>query len=393
MPNHVKVIIIRTLFILWALFSIPVLSLAAEKEKGTEQKEIIVIGTGRIEDGNIARAKETAIADALIRGMEVYLSRRLGSQGMISNFPRLVRDVIPRARETVENFHILAGEQTDGTYKVLVRLKINEKLMDERFRQIGVVLAGREPIKILFLVSQTEAPAGVIFYWWEDPEGHRALTPTEVVFHRIFEGYGFVPINRLLKVPEQTYGDGMKVLDLSQEAAINWGRIFSAEAVVHGKCEVIEGREVSVTLRALETADGSVIDLDREVVSVDPGPDGSKLVMQAMEKAINAIAARFTPAIIKAIRMPEARVTKIEITLKGFRNFKEFSDVKDFLEKEIQGVRSVKQTRVKADAMGISVEFSGTEEEFLDKIVRHPGMPVKADVTKAEGGELIFNIR
>ena len=91
--------------------------------------------------------------------------------------------------------------------------------------------------------------------------------------------------------------------------------------------------------------------------------------------------------------MPEARVTKIEITLKGFRNFKEFSDVKDFLEKEIQGVRSVKQTRVKADAMGISVEFSGTEEEFLDKVVRHPGMPVKADVTKAEGGELIFNIR
>jgi len=393
MLNRARAAAIRILLILGILFSLPLLSAAAEKEAEVEQKEILVIGTGRIEGGNIAKAREAATGDALIRGMEVYLARRLGSQGMITNFGRLVQNVIPQAREMVENFNILAGEQTDSTYKLLVRLKVNEKLMDERFRQIGVVMAGGEAIKTLFMVSQAESPAGEISYWWEDPEGHRALTPVEVVLHRIFEGYGFVPINRLLKVPEETYTEEMKALDLSEEAAANWGRIFSALLVVYGRCEVVEGREVSIFLTALDTANGSVIDADRQVVSVETGPESSKSVMRAMEKAVNVIAARFTPAIVRATGTAEAHVTPIEITLKGLKNFKEFSAVKDFLEKEIQGVKSVKQTRVKADAMGVSVEYSGTEEEFLDKVVRHPGMPVRADVTKTEGGELIFNIR
>jgi len=394
MSTHVKWMkfcgLIPLVVSLFSAVSSPVM---AESEKGTGQREIIVVGTGRIEGGNIARAKESAVADALIRGMETYLARRLGSQGMINHFQRLVRDVIPRARESVENFYILAGEQTDHTCKMLVRVKINERVMEERFREIGIVSTGRDAIKILFLVSQIEAPAGVTSYWWEDPEGHRALTPTEVALHRIFEEYGFVPVNRLLKVPEETYSSEMKALDLLYEDAAMWGRRYSADVVIHGKCEIIEGREVFVTLAALHAADGSVIDLVRQNVRIDPGPDSTKSSMQAIEKAISAIAARFTPAIIRAIQTREVRVTQVGITLKGLRSFKEFSDFKDFLEKEIQGVTSVRQTRVRAHAMSISVEFSGSEEEFLDQVIRHPSLPLKADVNKTEGGELIFNIR
>ena len=70
--------------------------------------EIRVIGSSFIVDGNVALAREAAISEALVKGVEEYLIKRLGDQGMINNFPRLVHEIIPRAREQVENFHILS---------------------------------------------------------------------------------------------------------------------------------------------------------------------------------------------------------------------------------------------------------------------------------------------
>lgn len=103
------------------------------------QDEILVIGTGRINDGNVARARRAAISEALIKGVEAYLARRLGRQGMINNFPRLLQNVIPKAREEVENFRILAEEKVEAQYKIFVRVKINKELMDEKLREIGLV--------------------------------------------------------------------------------------------------------------------------------------------------------------------------------------------------------------------------------------------------------------
>jgi hypothetical protein len=33
---------------------------------------------------------------------------------MINNFPRLIQNVIPKARQEIENFHILAEEQVEA---------------------------------------------------------------------------------------------------------------------------------------------------------------------------------------------------------------------------------------------------------------------------------------
>ena len=68
---------------------------AAQTGRQEDEKEILVIGRGRVDSGNIAGAKQAAIANALILGVEAYLARRLGSQGMIDNFSKLINDIIP----------------------------------------------------------------------------------------------------------------------------------------------------------------------------------------------------------------------------------------------------------------------------------------------------------
>lgn len=362
----------------------------AETGKRDEAKDILVIGTGTIVEGNTAQAREAAISDALVRGMEEYLARRLGSQGMVNNFQRLIMEVIPMAGELVENFNILAAEEGDGYYKVLVRLKINDSLTEEKFREIGLVEIAGPPVKVLFLVSQVELPSGEASYWWRDPEGYTALTPAELSLHRAFEARGFQPINRMLKVPEATFSPEMKALDMTSMSASKWGRAFSADVVIYGRCAILESKEVFVNLAALDVQREFVIDQADQGKMVD---QSSEDVIQTMERVIDKVASTLSPSILRSISTLEAKLSRLEITLKGLGSFKEFRMLRDFLEGDVEGVKSVRQTSVKGNIISIAVEFSGDEDVFLEKVLQHEKLPFPVDVIKTEEGETVFNIR
>jgi hypothetical protein len=355
-----------------------------------KQGEILVIGTGMIVKGNTAQAREEAISDALNRGVEEYLARRLGSQGMVNNFPRLIQEVIPNAREVVGNFNILAAEEVDKHYKVLVRLRINDTVMEEKFREAGVIETGRPPVKVLFLVSQIELPSREASYWWRDAESYTALSPTELALDRAFEERGFQPINRMLKVPDVDYLPEMKTLDLTGVDALRWGRAFSAEVVIYGRCAISDRKEVSVSLTALDVAREFMIDQADQTGLVGQGSQG---VVQTMQRVIDEIASNLGPSILRAITALEAKVSRFEITLKGLKSFRDFRTLRDFLEREVEGVKSVRQTRVKGNMISIMVEYPGDEDAFLEEVLRHDNLPFPLDVVKTEDGEIVFNIR
>jgi hypothetical protein len=92
-------------------------------------------------DGNIAAARNDAISDALLKGLEEYLTRYLGSQIMINNFPRLINNVIPDAKDEIENF-IPAKKETAATHDILTLLK------QGRQPGISLVLITQRPNKI-----------------------------------------------------------------------------------------------------------------------------------------------------------------------------------------------------------------------------------------------------
>jgi len=362
-------------------------------EKKIEKYEILAIGTGNVVEGNVAKAKETAISNALVKGVEEYLALRLGSQGMMTNFPKLIHDVIPKARDVIENFNILAEEQIDGHYKLLVRLKINEKVMEERFRELGIILTEGPPITILFLVSQHEPLKSEVFYWWKEPHSEAGLAPTDLALYRIFQGHGFSPINRGLRIPEEQYSSGMKELNLSDVDAIRWGEAFTADVVIKGSSEIDEEKEVIVRLTALDIDKGVLIYQDSQTERIDKSPDRTGQIMKALERAIKKLATRMTPLIISAFQVREVQFNQLEIALKGVTNFKQFREFKEFLIKDIKGVKSVRQTRVKANSMSILIEFSGDKEKFLGMVSEHENFPFEADISTTEEGEIIFIIR
>jgi hypothetical protein len=390
--HWLKGFLATTLFLTLHVILSPPLA-KAQTEADTGQDQTLVIGTGDIRDENVSDARSMAISEALVKGVEEYLTGRLGSQGMINHFPRLLQDIIPNAKEWIVNYHILAEERINDHYKILIKARVNDELMEERLREIGVDLMERPPIKVLFLVSQSQSPEGKLSYWWQAPEADFVLTPVELALHNAFEAHGFHPVNRLLRMPEGDYSPEMKNLELTEEDAIGWGRLFSADMVILGRCEVVQERDVALELQALHVGNGSLIDWDRQIEVMEETSAEVDQVVETIGNLVSDVAARLSPKIWNTMQFQDATLCRIELALLGLRSFSQFRAFKGFLENDISGVKSVKQTRVRDDAMFISVEFFGDEKRVIDMISTQTSLPFMTEVETTEEGEIFVMVR
>ncbi|MCD6297696.1 MAG: DUF2066 domain-containing protein [Deltaproteobacteria bacterium] len=382
---------VKTIFIfcLLGLFLPEVPFLHAQTEGKASENEVFAIGTGVIVSGNLARAKESAVSQALTRGLENYLVRRLGKQGVANNFQRLIQEIIPRAEEDIENFHILAEDQIGAKWKVFVRLRINGKFLNEKLRQAGIVFTEGPPIKLLFLVSETRG--GKVSCWWRDPETRSALSPTELALHSLFQERGFRPINRVLSVPEAEYTEDMLSADLQEIGILKWGTLFSADVVIYGQAEVIEEKEVSISLEAFDVSQGARICQDVLSEPVE-GPEGRERIIETIDRAVRLLAARLTPIIIQVSASDQETINRIEITVKGLSSFKQFRLLRDFLRRDIAGVKSVRQTRIRKDSISIAVEFKGDKYELLDRVLNHENLPLEINLHQIADNKILLTV-
>lgn len=360
------------------------------KASGGENTDILAVGEGRIKDNNMAEARKEAISDALKKGIEQYLFQHLGSQGMAANFTAIINDVVPSSVEDIENYHILADDRKGEAFRILLRVKVNEKLMEERLQRIGIARIEASGIKVLFLVSEKTSGKEPSF-WWYNPEGASALTTSELKLYNIFQERGMDAINRLSNTPSLTYSEDMKRLDISTESAIKWGRIFSADVVVKGECNATAANMVNVDLEAIKVEDGKSICRAGSEEQMDPVQTADERFMNALDRAINNIAVQFGPQIIRVFGKKDEETNKILITLKDGKSFEEFRLFKNFLEKEIGGIKSAVQSRIKGSSITVSVEFIGTRDAFLNKL-KGSSMYTVREGADTEGGELIIEM-
>jgi len=197
----------------------------------------------------------------------------------------------------------------------------------------------------------------------------------------------------LLNVPEGEFSSEMNALELTDEDAIGWGRLFSADVVIRGRCRVNQETEVALELEAFHVENGSLIDWGMEVEKIEGPPPDVDQVVETIETLVNNVAARLSPRITSTMQSKGATLNQLELVLQGVRNFSQFRVFKDLLENDISGVESVKQTRVRDNAMSISVEFFGDEKRFLDMISTQKSLPFVTDVKRTEEGEIYVLIR
>jgi hypothetical protein len=363
--------------------------LSAESGGKPEQNEILAIGTATIVGENLAQAKDRAISQALVKGVETYLLRRLGRQSAVNNFQRLVQGIIPGAKEEIENFNILTEERVEGLYTLLVRIRINEKVLNEKLREAGVVLAEIPQLKVLFLVSKRLK--GGVSYWWKEPEVSSALSPAEVVLHQVFQERGFQPINRTSSVPETEYSEAMRSAELQESDILNWGSLFGADVVIYGQEQGVGEKEIGIGLEAFHVKYGARICRAERTEPIPEEAGNNEGMMKSLSHAVSGLAAEMTPPIIKFALSGGEKTEQFAMTLKGLKSYRQFKDFKDFLQRDVSGVQSVRQTRAGKESTTLAIEFRGDRDGFVRRLLNHENLPFSLSILEM-GEEIVLRI-
>jgi len=365
----------------------------AQDSDNEDKQSILVIGTSSIRSGNTAAARKSAISDALVKGLEEYLARRLGSQGMKDNFSIIINEILPEAGEKIDNFHILAEEQTEKQYQILVSVKINEKMIEERLKEMDLMLVKVPEIKVLFMVSQENTADQSVLFWWENPDSNTSLTETELALHRVFQERGFFPVNRVVNFPQESYTPEMTKRELADEDVIRWGRLFSADVVVSGRCEVMDNEFLYANLKSYGTEKGGLISAGSRTSVIQTDPDDPDYLTESLIDVIEEIAAKMGPETIETMEAMESGLSKIEVELSGLRSFDQFRVFRSFLTAKIQGVESVVQSRIRPNSITIHVEYMGSQESFFEQISDHKDFPFWADISSPEEGKILVDLK
>ncbi|MBC8421177.1 MAG: hypothetical protein ISR62_00705 [Desulfobacteraceae bacterium] len=379
------------LIIFLACFLIFGLSLS-QAETGENQKktELLAIGISPILKGNSAVAKEKAIAQALMKGVEDYIVNLLGSQGVVNSFERITEEIIPGAKEEIENFHILAEHQADEKYKVLVRLRVNEGIIREKLRSAGALLTEVPLVKVLFLVSEAEGDN--VRYWWKDAEGLQSLSAVELALHKVFQERGFRAINRALSPPDAKQFNDLTSPDLQNEDILKWGRLFSADVVIFGQSKISEKREMSLTMNVLDVSQGIQICQGSTSDWIEEELTDTEQIIGVLQGIVNRLAATLCPCIIRAVTSEYEKIYQLEVTLAGMSRPKQFWRFSDFLREEVIGIKSVVPSKIKGNSISASVEFQGDGKKFINRVLNHQKLPFPLRLEQTDEKAIVFNL-
>ena len=341
-------------------------------------------------EGNSAQAKKKAVAEALKKGVEGYVTGLVGPRAAAGSFERLTEEVMPGAEEAVQNFHILAEYQSGEKYRVLIKVRINEEIMQERLRSAGVLLTEVPVIKVLFLVSEVRGSA--TRYWWKDADTLQDLCAFELALNRAFQERGFSPVNRILSPPDPEEMEGLGSSSLKDEEILRFGSLMAADVVVYGQCRVTGGKALNLTLRALDVHVGREI---CQASCVEPAGkkvlNGEQLV-EVLEGPVNRLATRLCPCIMRAVAGEYGQVRQIVVTITGMTRPGQFWVFRDFLKDKVAGVESVVPSRILGDSVSATVEFQGEVTTFKDRVLNHEDLPFPLSLVQDGEGEIVFRI-
>ena len=348
----------------------------AQKTEETTNNEKVFIGTGKVVEENIADARNEAVSEAFVKAIEEYLIRRIGPQGMANNFQRLDEEILSRSKEVVQDYQIISEFRTERYVRVLVKARVNEVVLEQKLKTMGLLEIDTVQTAVLFVVSQKKEGFATT-YWWGDPTRPAPITETELSLSRVFEERGFRVINRSFLPPEESYDEGMLRQGLSDEHVTEWGKLFSAQIVIAGEANLYGQSRATVFLRAVKLPEGAVVAQGyREGVSAGTGAGEEN----AIGIAITSWANDMIPHIMAGLEPGQRIVSEMIIRVNGLNSYGDFLVFKDFLKSNFPKITSVLERRLTKNSITLGLKIEGESKGLAEKVLNHPNRPFAFEI-------------
>ena len=370
--------LIRRLF-----FTVFILAVAANlsgivnAEENASEKIIEVIGTGAIQGGNVAKARDRAIKNSLVSAVEFAVADFLPLESMIQNFEILNEILYDNSSEFVADYKVLTELKSGRTYRVLVQATVSIDAIKEELISVNIKVYKKNLPKILFLIAEQNFSDISQRYWWTEDltfvKGYTEIAMTEKMLKN-----GFSVIDQKSLVINEEFETLKDKADLSNQDAVSLGAILQADVVIVGNSKAdiapntmggdIKSFKGTVLARALRTDTGEEIasTIQTEVsVNKDDIAGARDALSNAGYLAGSDLASQIVRKWHKEVKKS---ITTLVIIVEGTRALSNFVIFRAELN-EIPGVDSLQTSEMKADEATIVVDFQGNAKELADALM------------------------
>ncbi|WP_300670757.1 hypothetical protein [Desulfoluna sp.] len=342
-------------------------------EEGAAPKVFFSLGKGDISRNNIPAAKEKAVKDGLYASMETALFELLSPGVIAVNFDTVTEILTDSAATYIDGYKVVAERRSGAYYHVAVEASVAMERLAERLTSLGIVLAGNDKPKLLFLISERLSGSSAFDHWWGAGKSFIVTISDDAISGSMARrGFEVLPHRAIVEDAAALGLDGL----ISREEALRIGRAFGADVVVTGKAWTepsgnVMGEErsfrASVELEGLLVSTGRPLSRVRKA-SIAVGTDPGEVSTRAMTEAARVAGRDLSSQIIGAMKEKKSRTTMIEVVVEGTNFFENLTQLSREME-GLEGVLSVRPRERRIERAVMVVNFTGEGKKLAEKLL------------------------
>ncbi|MBI5971263.1 MAG: flagellar assembly protein T N-terminal domain-containing protein [Deltaproteobacteria bacterium] len=379
--EKIKLVFLKLVPALFVLIAVSSPAHSAEDELKTVEAS----GVSIISGGNVATARDAALADALRKAVEQAVGTLISSETMVENYQVLNDNVYTKSQGYVKEHKVTSEGQEQNMYRVSVRAVVSPVDIKNDLDVLGILQMRVEKPRVLFMIAEQSIGEKKFTFWWDKHVAAgevTAMLAAENSLKEIFINKGFHVVDVSGSEDKITVSNAFRVADLTAEGARQIGRKLNAEIVVKGRAIAKEGPRTPGSPVAAYNADitADVVRVDDGVVLASSSGHGAARHISDVTGSSDAIKHASEDVADKLITQIIAKWSKgntVTIRLTGVTDYKRLTEFKNLLRGQVRGVSKVYQRRVEGTEATIEIETKVTAQGIADDISRLPGAPVK----------------
>ena len=368
--------IIPFVFVVYFFSVVLILPPVVQSKNQIPTKTVVVMGTGKIRQGNSAKAREKAITGSLVSAVGRVAVELFPLESLVRNFQAFNEMIYGQTDKFIQDYKVLAEFPSTDNYRVMVEATVSIITLKKLISSAGILLGEKPLPRILVLVSNQNLEDRIPKYWWGQEEYLSESFSINALVNTM-KTKGFPNINNDI-IAQNTIVDPIyDKPDLNDLEAVNLGLSSHAEVVIVGKSaasrvpNIIGGNIRSfrgtVSARAIRTDTGAEIATTMQT-SVTTNTDEIAGARDALSRAGSLAGEDLASQIVAAWQKQEKQSNILEIIIEGTGNIANFEKLRRLI-KNTSGVKNLQIKELKPDEATIMVDFQGTAKELADALM------------------------
>ena len=368
--------IIRFVFAVFFFSIVLILPAFVQAKNQISTKTVMVMGTGKIDQANSAKAREKAIAGSLVSAVSRVAVELFPLESLVRNFQAFNELIYGNTNKFIQDYKVLAEFPSTNNYRVMVEATVSISTLKKLMSSAGILLEEKPLPKILVLISDQNLKDLAPKYWWGQKK-YLSESFSINALVKIIKTKGFPIIDNHIVTQNTRDNPIYDKPDLNDIEAINLGLSSQAGVVIVGRSvasispniigENIRSFKGIVAVRAIRTDTGAEIATTMQT-SVTANTDEIAGVRDALSRAGSLAGEDLASQIVAAWQKQEEQSNILEIIVEGTGDIANFEKFRRILN-NISGVKNLRIKELKPDEAVTIVDFQGTAKKLADALM------------------------